>query len=63
MKRRKFKSIQHQGKAYQTLKGAKKYYWKVSIKSIILLQMQQSLVNLFTYSDVFNYYNKLEIYL
>ena len=27
-------------KAYQTLKGAKKYYWKVSIKSIILLKLQ-----------------------
>ena len=37
-----------------------KYKINNSIKNAIVIS---KLVNLFTYSDVFNYYNKLEIYL
>jgi len=37
-----------------------KYKINNSIKIAIVIS---KLVNLFTYSDVFNYYNKLEIYL
>lgn len=37
-----------------------KKYENEIIKNTIVIS---KLVNLFTYSDVFNYYNKLEIYL